>query len=77
MTGVQADIHTKILTASTTEELMGIYDNWAQGYETQLLDEWGYSSPQTAVKLLASTMPLDGAACAGCRLWHRSSWPCS
>ena len=28
MTGVQADIHTKILTASTTEELMGIYDNW-------------------------------------------------
>ena len=60
MAGAQADIHTKILTASTTEELMGIYDNWAQGYETQLLDEWGYTSPQTAVKLLASTMPLDG-----------------
>ncbi|MBT5067327.1 MAG: class I SAM-dependent methyltransferase [Halieaceae bacterium] len=59
MAGAQADIHTKILTASTTEELMGIYDNWAQGYETQLLDEWGYTSPQTAVKLLASAMQLD------------------
>jgi len=68
MSGVQADIHTKILTARTTEELMGIYDNWAQGYETQLLDEWGYTSPQTAVKLLASTMRLDGVHVldAGC-----------
>ena len=45
MAGAQADIHTKILTASTTEELMGIYDNWAQGYETQLLDEWGLYQP--------------------------------
>ena len=68
MAGAQADIHTKILTASTTEELMGIYDNWAQGYETQLLDEWGYTSPQTAVKLLASAMPLEGVhgVDAGC-----------
>ena len=68
MAGAQADIHTKILTASTTEELMGIYDNWAQGYETQLLDEWGYTSPQTAVKLLASAMQLDGVHVldAGC-----------
>ena len=40
MAGAQADIHTKILTASTTEELMGIYHNWAQGSETQLPDEW-------------------------------------
>ena len=68
MAGAQADIHTKILTASTTEELMGIYDNWAQGYETQLLEEWGYTSPQTAVKLLASAMQLDGVHVldAGC-----------
>lgn len=68
MAGAQADIHTKILTANTTEELMGIYDNWAQGYETQLLDEWGYTSPQTAVKLLTSTMQLDGVHVldAGC-----------
>ena len=68
MAGAQADIHTKILTANTTEELMGIYDNWAQGYETQLLDEWGYTSPQTAVKLLASAMQLDGVHVldAGC-----------
>lgn len=68
MAGAQAEIHTKILTASTTEELMGIYDNWAQGYETQLLDEWGYTSPQTAVKLLASAMQLDGVHVldAGC-----------
>ena len=68
MAGAQADIHTKILTANTTEELMGIYDNWAQGYETQLLDEWGYTSPQTAVKLLASAMQLEGVHVldAGC-----------
>lgn len=68
MAGAQAEIHKKILTASTTEELMGIYDNWAQGYETQLLEEWGYTSPQTAVKLLASAMQLDGVHVldAGC-----------
>ncbi|MDB2434936.1 class I SAM-dependent methyltransferase, partial [Luminiphilus sp.] len=40
----------------------------AQGYETQLLDEWGYTSPQTAVKLLASAMQLGGVHVldAGC-----------
>ena len=37
--GKQADIHVKILTASSTDELMGVYDGWADAYEQELLEE--------------------------------------
>jgi predicted TPR repeat methyltransferase len=66
--GKQADIHVKILTASSTDELMGVYDGWADAYEQELLEEWGYTSPQKAVQLLSDMMTLQGmrALDAGC-----------
>ena len=66
--GKQADIHVKILTASSTDELMGVYDGWADAYEQELLEEWGYTSPQKAVQLLSDIMTLQGmrALDAGC-----------
>ena len=66
--GKQADIHVKILTASSTDELMGVYDGWADGYEQELLEEWGYTSPQKAVQLLSDIMTLQGMRVldAGC-----------
>jgi len=66
--GKQADIHVKILTASSTDELMGVYDGWADAYEQELLEEWGYTSPQKAVQLLSDIMTLQGMRVldAGC-----------
>ena len=66
--GKQADIHVKILTASSTDELMGVYDSWADAYEQELLEEWGYTSPQKAVQLLSDIMTLQGMRVldAGC-----------
>ena len=66
--GKQADIHVKILTASSTDELMGVYDGWADAYEPELLEEWGYTSPQKAVQLLSDIKTLQGMRVldAGC-----------
>ena len=50
--GEQADIHVKILTAASTDELMEVYDGWADRYDRELLEDWGYTSPQKAVQLL-------------------------
>ena len=54
--GEQADIHVKILTATSTDELMEVYDSWADRYDQDLLKDWGYSSPQTAVHSLQEAM---------------------
>ena len=54
--GEQADIHVKILTAASTDELMEVYDGWADRYDRQLLEDWGYTSPQKAVQLLLDAM---------------------
>ena len=54
--GEQADIHVKILTAASTDELMEVYDGWADRYDRELLEDWGYTSPQKAVQLLLDAM---------------------
>ena len=54
--GEQADIHVKILTAASTDELMEVYDGWADRYDRELLEDWGYTSPQKAVQLLLEAM---------------------
>ena len=54
--GEQADIHVKILSAASTDELMEVYDGWADRYDRELLEDWGYTSPQKAVQLLLETM---------------------
>ena len=64
----QADIHVKILTASSTDELMKVYDSWANRYDRELLEDWGYTSPQKAVHLLLEAMASNDLAVldAGC-----------
>ena len=57
--GEQADIHVKILSAESTDELMEVYDGWAARYDNELLEEWGYTSPQKAVDLLSESMKLS------------------
>jgi predicted TPR repeat methyltransferase len=57
--GDQADIHVKILSAASTDELMEVYDGWAARYDDELLEEWGYTSPQKAVDLLSESMKLS------------------
>jgi len=66
--GKQADVHVKILNAQSTDALMSVYDDWADRYETELLDDWGYTSPQMAVTLLSRYCDIDGANIldAGC-----------
>ena len=66
--GEQADIHVKILTAASTDELMEVYDGWADRYDRELLEDWGYTSPQKAVQLLLAAMDSPGLAVldAGC-----------
>ena len=54
--GEQADIHVKILTAASTDELMEVYDGWADRYDRELLEDWGYTSPQKAVQLVLDAM---------------------
>jgi predicted TPR repeat methyltransferase len=54
--GEQAEIHVKILTAASTDELMEVYDGWADRYDQELLEDWGYTSPQKAVQLLLEAM---------------------
>ena len=66
--GEQADIHVKILTAASTNELMKVYDGWADRYDRELLEDWGYTSPQKAVQLLLEAMgsPELAVLDAGC-----------
>lgn len=66
--GQQADIHTKILNSRSTDELMGVYDGWAERYDRELIEDWGYSSPERAVNLLAGHIPLATSTVldAGC-----------
>ena len=66
--GEQADIHVKILTAASTDELREVYDGWADRYDRELLEDWGYTSPQRAVQLLLEAMGTPELAVldAGC-----------
>ena len=66
--GEQADIHIKILTAASTDELMEVYDGWADRYDRELLEDWGYTSPQKAAQLLLEAMgsPELAVLDAGC-----------
>jgi predicted TPR repeat methyltransferase len=38
---------------------MEVYDGWAARYDDELLEEWGYTSPQKAVDLLSESMKLS------------------
>ena len=66
--GQQTEIHEKILNASSTSELMSVYDQWSDAYDEDLTTRWGYTSPQLAAHLLATSMQTESIAVldAGC-----------
>ena len=41
----------------TTEEARDLYDDWAAGYESDLVDGCGYRSPAIAAKAFADRVP--------------------
>ena len=45
-------IHDRVLKASSPEELMAAYSEWADNYDGDLLGEMGYVAPMIASKLL-------------------------
>lgn len=45
-------IHNRVLKASSSEELMAAYSEWADNYDGDLLGEMGYVAPMIASKLL-------------------------
>ncbi len=46
------EIHDRVLNAADKEELMAAYKEWADKYDTDLIDEMGYVAPVIAGKLL-------------------------
>ena len=58
-------IHKEVLAAKTTEELMAVYEKWANQYDSDLLTEMGYQAPAITTSLFkkhlsnAEAMILD------------------
>ena len=46
------DIHERVLKASSKEELMAAYGEWAEKYDNDLIGEMGYVAPMISSKLL-------------------------
>ena len=46
------EIHDRVLNAAGKDELMAAYKEWADKYDTDLIDEMGYVAPVIAGKLL-------------------------
>ncbi len=62
------DIHDRVLNATSTEELMTVYGEWAAKYDHDLLDEMGYVAPMVACDLLKRYLDRKAARIldAGC-----------
>ncbi len=62
------EIHDRVLNASSKEELMAAYSDWADNYETDLMDELGYVAPMIAGKRLHKQLENSAARIldAGC-----------
>ena len=62
------DIHDRVLNATSTEELMTVYGEWAEKYDHDLLDEMGYVAPMIACDLLKRYLDRKAARIldAGC-----------
>lgn len=62
------DIHEKVLNASSTSELMKIYDEWALAYEEDVAETWGYHGPSVTVGTLIEFVNPETCAVldAGC-----------
>jgi len=62
------DIHERVLSASSTGELMAIYDEWALAYEEDVAKTWGYHGPAAAIEQLINYVQPAGTSVldAGC-----------
>lgn len=62
------EIHDRVLNASSTEELMSAYCEWAENYDGDLLGEMGYVAPMITSKLLQNYLDRKDARIldAGC-----------
>ncbi len=62
------DIHDRVLQATNADELASVYAEWADNYDTDLVDEMGYQAHRDVAEMLHAT--LGHAACrvldAGC-----------
>ena len=66
--GKRREIHDRVLNATSKEELMAAYGEWAAKYDHDLLDEMGYVAPMIACDLLKSYLDRKAARIldAGC-----------
>ncbi len=46
------EIHDRVLNATSKDELATVYGEWAEQYDTDLVDEMGYVAPVIASQLL-------------------------
>ena len=61
-------VHERALTADSNESLLAVYDGWAEGYDHDLMQEWGYSTPTRVVECLCQylSQPDPLVLDAGC-----------
>lgn len=52
----QRKMHDKVLNASNTEELAKAYNEWADSYDQDLVDEMGYVAPFIATQLFSDNV---------------------
>ena len=66
--GIRKPIHERVLNASSKEELMAAYRDWAEQYDRDLIDEMGYVAPKIASDLLLKHLDDTNAQIldAGC-----------
>lgn len=62
------EIHNRVLQASSKAELDAAYQEWANDYDRDLLDEMGYVAPTLAAQVLQTYVPDKSAQIldAGC-----------
>ena len=62
------NVHERTLTAKNQNEMMDAYAEWADQYDADLTEEWGYEAPQLAVDLLLEYLEEKSAFVldAGC-----------
>lgn len=66
--GERKEIHNRVLNASSSEELIAAYAEWADSYDSDLLHDMGYVAPLIASTLLQNYLNNPDAVIldAGC-----------
>ena len=56
---MRSEIHERVLTAATLSDLMDAYASWANEYDKNLVDDWGYTAHISAARLFASYQVIN------------------